>query len=78
MSVHKCPCVPDCESRTATCKLDGTCPNGFYEYEVQRMAGYIERHNREQKARSANPEMGPGKLRQIRAADRHRKRKLYK
>lgn len=40
-----CPCTRDCEHRTATCKTDGTCPNGFAEYERQRMNRYKEQDN---------------------------------
>lgn len=35
-----CPCKRDCENRTATCRTDGSCPNGFAEYDRQRMNRY--------------------------------------
>lgn len=35
-----CPCTRDCKNRTATYKTDGSCPNGFAEYERQRMNRY--------------------------------------
>lgn len=38
----KCPCTKECRNRTSTCKTDGSCPNGFAEYERQRMNRYRE------------------------------------
>lgn len=35
-----CPCTRDCKNRTATCRIDGSCPNGFAEYGRQRMNRY--------------------------------------
>lgn len=38
-----CPCTRDCKNRTATCRIDGSCPNGFAEYGRQRMNRYKAR-----------------------------------
>lgn len=53
----KCPCTKDCKHRTATCKMDGSCPNGFAEYERQRMNYYKEQDD----ARKLNFRAQPAK-----------------
>jgi hypothetical protein len=42
----KCPCVPECEKRTATCKFDGTC-DGYQNWFAVHNAERQERYEKE-------------------------------
>lgn len=57
----KCPCTINCKNRTATCKADGTCPNGFAEYDRERMDRYKQQDSKRELAFRAKPKMYLGR-----------------
>lgn len=71
----KCPCVPDCPRRTATCKVDGSCPE-FIEYDKARIAGYAENDRRCQKNRASNPYLGAAHQRILKENNRYQMRRM--
>ncbi len=67
----KCPCAKECQRRTATCKVDGSCPD-FEAYEKERMRSYAERTKQGEKQYAANPYFDASHQRSIRALDRRK------
>ena len=71
----KCPCVPECPRRSATCKVDGSCQE-FMAYEEERVHGYAERDKRREERYAANPWLGAAHQRIIKKNNRHQMRKM--
>lgn len=73
--MNKSPCVQDCPRRTATCKVDGSCPD-FEVYEKVRMKSYAEKAKARDKAIATNPRLGAAHQRIIKKNDRYKVRKM--
>lgn len=71
----KCPCVPECPRRTATCKVDGSCQE-FKAYEKERMHGYAEKDKQREKSIATNPRLGAAHQRIIKETSRYQMRRV--